>query len=856
MFVQAIVEKLNRPPIGFDTDPLPSQFCTGVSLFAPKQRLHPQNQNVLHGGAAVVPWMPGNVLRNELLSNLNHPPISYFVVAPSEGSAADFSAAAAQPRIAPEMMRQAADRGRQDRSSKPTYDVTTVDLVHGDGFYAKKARLASLVPNVPASAPTATVSSLLTRPDVLLLAHAMELAAQTLTPAEQPEQTPEEKEQIALAKKIRQEVATALDDIIAGVEQRSGVVAGRKGRTMAQSKAALGQDARAPNVQAKLAEIADLLMRNSMGSGAAQCYECVPFDPSAYKFAASPVAPLQGQRMSATWQDPRFCCLCLDSREDNIVGRLLPNFDGMHVHANCLRWSPDIVESEGTLKKAIEARDRALRTMCFYCSRKGATVCCTNRKKCRRSFHVRCALMCKCAMMEVMPTGTGNEGAAAHEIRCMALCPEHIPTSRENPNLVHLWQPSDPVRSFLIDDNQDALFTAELLSQRRSDKAVRSGTLTILGIGKPLPKNPDFNSAQYIYPHRFRSARIYWSMVKPLERTLYAFEVFLESDLESLDAAQSGYVQRMLAQSDRASGGSAPNPQAAGRNPAAVEADRDRPVFRVVAMDDASQPIFSYSVAHAFQTVVDRVKACNREHASFSAKSAASTMAAGSYGFTPHQFFGLSAPFVRKAIELFPESLALMISLDKEEPKTLYAPVYKLPTKRDAYNIQQQELRLQDGLSASVNGCSRADGYGQHEKRAGGKRVTRILAKVADTDAGANKAKAELNKYEQKDDEEENKRVNEALRTRYQEMTAAYLENPYAKLDVRKSGIHGWGLFAKINFERNDIIVEYIGQKIRQVVADRREVQYEDEGVGSCYLFRYVSLCMVSVCFLSLVRRS
>ena len=50
----------------------------------------------------------------------------------------------------------------------------------------------------------------------------------------------------------------------------------------------------------------------------------------------------------------------------------------------------------------------------------------------------------------------------------------------------------------------------------------------------------------------------------------------------------------------------------------------------------------------------------------------------------------------------------------------------------------------------------------------------------------------------------------------------------------------GWGLFAKINFECNDIIVEYIGQKIRQVIADRRETNYEDEGVGSCYLFRWI----------------
>ena len=40
------------------------------------------------------------------------------------------------------------------------------------------------------------------------------------------------------------------------------------------------------------------------------------------------------------------------------------------------------------------------------------------------------------------------------------------------------------------------------------------------------------------------------------------------------------------------------------------------------------------------------------------------------------------------------------------------------------------------------------------------------------------------------------------------------------------------------SFRKNDLIVEYIGQKIRQSVADKREKVYEDEGVGSCYLFR------------------
>ena len=41
------------------------------------------------------------------------------------------------------------------------------------------------------------------------------------------------------------------------------------------------------------------------------------------------------------------------------------------------------------------------------------------------------------------------------------------------------------------------------------------------------------------------------------------------------------------------------------------------------------------------------------------------------------------------------------------------------------------------------------------------------------------------------------------------------------------------------------MIVEYIGQKIRQAVADRREALYEEEGVGSCYLFRLDKVTLV-----------
>lgn len=53
-----------------------------------------------------------------------------------------------------------------------------------------------------------------------------------------------------------------------------------------------------------------------------------------------------------------------------------------------------------------------------------------------------------------------------------------------------------------------------------------------------------------------------------------------------------------------------------------------------------------------------------------------------------------------------------------------------------------------------------------------------------------------------------------------------------------RSAIHGWGLYAEENIAMNDLIIEYVGEKVRQKVADLREIRYEKQGVGSSYLFR------------------
>ncbi|XP_032433451.1 histone-lysine N-methyltransferase SETD1B-A-like [Xiphophorus hellerii] len=58
------------------------------------------------------------------------------------------------------------------------------------------------------------------------------------------------------------------------------------------------------------------------------------------------------------------------------------------------------------------------------------------------------------------------------------------------------------------------------------------------------------------------------------------------------------------------------------------------------------------------------------------------------------------------------------------------------------------------------------------------------------------------------------------------------------RIRFSRSLIHEWGLFAMEPIAADEMVIEYVGQLIRQVIADMREQRYEDEGIGSSYLFR------------------
>jgi len=57
------------------------------------------------------------------------------------------------------------------------------------------------------------------------------------------------------------------------------------------------------------------------------------------------------------------------------------------------------------------------------------------------------------------------------------------------------------------------------------------------------------------------------------------------------------------------------------------------------------------------------------------------------------------------------------------------------------------------------------------------------------------------------------------------------------RLQVLRSNIQGWGVFAKKPIKKGEMIIEYVGEVISAALEDKREAFYDTQELG-CYMFR------------------
>jgi len=182
---------------------------------------------------------------------------------------------------------------------------------------------------------------------------------------------------------------------------------------------------------------------------------------------------------------------------------------------------------------------------------------------------------------------------------------------------------------------------------------------------------------------------------------------------------------------------------------------------------------------------------------------------------------------IRKALEASPGAEAVVASLSSSSLK--YRFCFVQPEIDLILDLQRKRAaaKAEQALENS-SGCARTEGIKAVARSGGSGRITRALVRSAEEETADTVSNSAISKKGAD-------KTKTTHQIKYRRMKAVPIEH---RLVARRSHIHGWGLFSKIDIIKDYPIVEYMGEVIRQRLADKREKAYEMSGEGSCYMFR------------------
>jgi len=317
----------------------------------------------------------------------------------------------------------------------------------------------------------------------------------------------------------------------------------------------------------------------------------------------------------------------------------------------------------------------------------------------------------------------------------------------------------------------------------------RVGALALHSLGTIEQDTDGFHSVDYITPPGYLATRIFWSSIHPRTRTVYVM---------TIEKSSTG-----------------------------------KPIFSITPADNPASSITASTSDEAYKSLMKLVAKANASHFSdgdpFSKLPTKRGSRKGAFGLNGPQFFGYGMNHIRKALECSTGIEAVVAPTNSTSPQYLFC--YSQPTVESIIELQRKRAAVAaEQKLENSSGCARTEGITAVTRSGGSDRITRALVRNADNDG--NEADVRGGK---KQDSEKAKADRSRVALKYRQMKAIPIEQ---RLVAKRSHIHGWGLFTKQEMSKDSMIVEYMGENIRQVVADRREKKYEVSGEGSCYMFR------------------
>ncbi|KAM6247018.1 histone-lysine N-methyltransferase SETD1B isoform 2-T2 [Porphyrio hochstetteri] len=155
-----------------------------------------------------------------------------------------------------------------------------------------------------------------------------------------------------------------------------------------------------------------------------------------------------------------------------------------------------------------------------------------------------------------------------------------------------------------------------------------------------------------------------------------------------------------------------------------------------------------------------------------------------------------------------------------------------------------KKKKRDDGMREHMTGCARSEGYYKIDKKDKLKYLnnSRAFAEEppADTQGMSIPAQPHASTRAGSERRSEQRRLLSSFTGSCDSDLLKFNQLKFRKKKLKfcKSHIHDWGLFAMEPIAADEMVIEYVGQNIRQVIADMREKRYEDEGIGSSYMFR------------------